>query len=310
MVNTIPVRRSLTAKKFLEALAGISSKKNAQYGDLGFRGQADAGWPLVPSAFRNIHTAVTPSAAISKRRLVDQAKKEFNQVANFFQLADTVGLPVPQGGSIFLNTHNGASSLPPSFWSDWPNEEFLESLAIAQHHNVPTRLLDFTYDWSTAAFFSAWDAVENTSSQIWLSPTISVWCVDLRFVRRAWDRGSVENRRIREVTVPRATNQYLYAQRGIFLVDMHLEDYVKSILKLDDVLLEWTTFWSHKEGFWSRAMSKSMLVPTIEKFTVPRSEALQVLRLLHQRGLSAASLMPSYEGVYRAIQLKSIPGIT
>ena len=60
----------------------------------------------------------------------------------------------------------------------------LELAAIAQHHGVPTRLLDFTFNPLVAAYFAA--------AQPTPSAYLAVWAVDVEFIRTAWasfDRG-------------------------------------------------------------------------------------------------------------------------
>jgi hypothetical protein len=59
----------------------------------------------------------------------------------------------------------------------------LETLAIAQHHGVPTRLLDITHDAFVAAFFAADDARDETKLRD--VPRFGVWAVDLSLVRQA-----------------------------------------------------------------------------------------------------------------------------
>lgn len=61
---------------------------------------------------------------------------------------------------------------------EWPPPELYEALAIAQHHGVPTRLLDFSYDPLVAAFFAA----ENPELDV---RKIAVWCVDLEAIALA-----------------------------------------------------------------------------------------------------------------------------
>jgi hypothetical protein len=46
------------------------------------------------------------------------------------------------------------------------SQHILERLSIAQHHGVPTRLIDWTFDLTTAAFFSAF-GTNHGDSAVW-----------------------------------------------------------------------------------------------------------------------------------------------
>ncbi|MDA1128439.1 MAG: FRG domain-containing protein, partial [Chloroflexi bacterium] len=79
-----------------------------------------------------------------------QARAEFVALREFVVLADRVGLPIPGDSQIFREPVE-----PTELYDDWPSQEIWQILAVAQHHGVPTRLLDFSFDSNTAAFFAA-----------------------------------------------------------------------------------------------------------------------------------------------------------
>lgn len=43
----------------------------------------------------------------------------------------------------------------------WPNEKFREVISLAQHYGLPTRFLDWSYDYKSALYFALKDIVEK-----------------------------------------------------------------------------------------------------------------------------------------------------
>jgi hypothetical protein len=187
-----------------------------------YRGQADATWKLTPSALR---PGVTLGFYPDRRHYVskgqgaseEQINGEVIAVRQFAEFADRVGLPIPgfhrffrqDGFDIGAHDETAAEELARDS-GRWPEPDMLELLAIAQHHGVPTRLLDFTYDPLVAAFFAADDVVRNWAVHVKNGVTeLAVWGVSLRkLYKLRRDFGIVE--------VQRATNPFLFAQKGLF----------------------------------------------------------------------------------------------
>lgn len=86
------------------------------------------------------------------------------------------------------------------------------AMALAQHHGIPTRLLDWSVNPMTAAFFAASPPFRPEGSK-----SICVWALNRHDVQRPKDK-QYPQRQLHVVVhePPRGNNRYLHAQGGIF----------------------------------------------------------------------------------------------
>ncbi|MBI5968771.1 MAG: FRG domain-containing protein [Deltaproteobacteria bacterium] len=182
--------------------------KPFEYGRWAFRGQADASWDLIPRAIRpNERLSFQDSELRAPLDQHRQIQAEWSLLTDFIELADEIGFQLP--GDL-TDVRFPWKRYETQLYGDqpWPPTNLLELAAIAQHHGVPTRLLDFTFNPLVAAYFAV--------AQPTKSDHLAVWAVDIDFIRTAWasfDRG------IRVVQVSRGSNPFLHAQSGLFIYD-------------------------------------------------------------------------------------------
>lgn len=167
--------------------------------------------------------------------------------------------------------------------AEWPPKELYEALAIAQHHGVPTRLLDFSYDPLIAAYFAA----ENPPPA---AEEIAVWCVDLQLIALAGKNGPSP---VEVVTVPRVRNINLAAQKALFLLETCRPDN-------GSVAME-TSIGKHiRDGQRSGLVTAG--TSGIRIFCLPVSECRELVKLLRKLHVDRAHLMPSFDGVVQELK--------
>jgi FRG domain len=257
-----------------------------------FRGQGDASWQLVPSAFRSNTILGYESRQFCRisdttpKRTWDQGNAELTALMEFLQLADNVGLDIPADHKwlrLWNPFHNVVGHDIGT--EDWPPQELYEALALAQHHGVPTRLLDFTYDPLIAAFFAAEQPPRG-------SEQIAVWCVDLQALNLA---ASETRRPVEIVTVSRAQNRNLTAQKALFVLDRDAR--LARSQTLDQILEEHV-----KGGVVSGVLAAGSRA--VRKFCLPTGESSALLDLLTKLGIDHAHLMPSFDGVVKELNAR------
>ena len=94
-----------TAEKFLQALSPIHPGWEDAPHDWIFRGLADAQWKLIPSALRQslppLRYTETEKGSSAVRTHEAQVHAEFDLLWEFFRVADSQGLLIPEDSQIY-----------------------------------------------------------------------------------------------------------------------------------------------------------------------------------------------------------------
>lgn len=307
-----PIVRHINDLNTLKDLLRFGNEiwKDATFQQIGFRGQAKASWSLTPKAFRpRVHLGYGSSALQApSSNILEQTKAEYEAVRSFVELSDSVGLDLPGDIGRFRNHRNRSGSDAERFWRhEWPEAQDHQLLAIAQHHGVPTRLLDFTHNPLVAAYFAASDCLKILQARHRISE-FAIWAIDLRFFRRIQ---SVTNQqfagntreRIHEVLVPRHGNDFLRAQAGFFLIDERANANWggRRGASLDRVLIERTKRWKGRKGVWGTTQMDDFFLPYV-KLRISSNLASEALRYLHGEGINLASVFPSHSNIHLALE--------
>ena len=291
-----------------------------------FRGHSTDKYELLPTALRgnfvidsitNIETAsedeLNKVVFLASTELV-QVEEEYKLLQDFFRACDTCGLYIPHIESLRNSFYPGVDAETLFLENRWIPKEYWELAALAQHHGVKTRLLDWTHDIYVALYFAS-TGVYNDPKEI-LNPikalkarkkgeiyppkyNMEIWVLNIDVVMAKPMRIPLR------IIQPRYhSNDNLCAQKGMFtfwesfypgLLDNEGKIKLNHEQKTDRRSLD-----EQLDSYLRKIKAKERIY--LYQITIPQDASCDIYSHIEKMGYNASTIFPGYYGVARFLK--------
>jgi len=260
------------ASEFLRALSTAHELFSEDPPGWIYRGQANANWELKAKAIRN--SAALNAFGVSGA--FEGHSDLHGLLRDFRKRLDRAGIIIPGPHPAIDHRDQAAQG---SRRDAYPTPEVRPIMALAQHHGLPTLLLDWTTRSQVAGYFAAVEAANPQTVD--RGTHLALWALYIPMPFR-------ESAGAHEVPLyrpPAGTNPNLRAQSGLFTLPSQLGEDMPSI-----------------EQHVCRLLSATGGTLPLLRLTLPSTEAPKLLRLLAYEGIDGSSMFPGPDGVVRAMR--------